>query len=38
LQAGYRYLDVSYHARGIRDFLFDAALSGIAFGLTIDLK
>jgi len=38
LQAGYRYLDVSYHARGARDFLFDVALSGVAFGVTINLK
>jgi hypothetical protein len=38
LQAGYRYLDVNYHAGGARSFLFDAALSGVAFGFTINLK
>ena len=38
LQAGYRYLDVSYHNGGARGFLFDAALSGVAFGVTINLK
>ncbi len=38
LQAGYRYLDVSYNAGGARGFLFDAAMSGVAFGLTIKLK
>jgi opacity protein-like surface antigen len=38
LQAGYRYLSVNYHAGGARSFLFDAALSGVAFGFTINLK
>jgi hypothetical protein len=38
LQAGYRYLDVDYHAGAVRNFLFDVTLSGIAVGVTINLK
>jgi hypothetical protein len=38
LQAGYRYLDVDYHARGTNGFLFDVALSGLVVGVTINLK
>jgi len=36
LQAGWRYLDVNY--RGSNSFVFDAATSGVLFGLTINLK
>ena len=38
LQVGYRYLDVDYHAGGTKAFLFDVALSGVAVGVTINLK
>jgi hypothetical protein len=38
LQAGYRYLAVDYQAGGRRAFLFDTALSGVALGVTFNLK
>jgi hypothetical protein len=36
LQAGWRYLDTNY--RGSQSFVYDAATSGILFGLSIKLK
>jgi hypothetical protein len=38
LQAGYRYLVVNYSAGGAKALLFDVALSGVAFGITINLE
>jgi hypothetical protein len=38
LQAGYRYLDVDYSAGGAHGGILDAAMSGIVFGVTINLK
>jgi hypothetical protein len=35
LQAGYRYLFANYAANAVR---FDAAMSGVTFGITMDLK
>ena len=34
LEAGYRYLDVNYRSTAI----FDAAMSGVILGVTINLK
>ena len=38
LQAGYRYLFVDYAAGGIHNGILNAAMSGIVFGATINLK
>jgi hypothetical protein len=38
LQAGYRYLDLNYLRGGSRPAVCDIALSGVTFGVTINLK
>jgi opacity protein-like surface antigen len=38
LQAGYRYLDVNYRGGGLAQPVFDTHLSGVALGVTFNLK
>lgn len=38
VQAGYRYLSLDYSRGGSRPAIFDVALSGVAFGVSINLK
>jgi hypothetical protein len=38
LQAGYRYLAVDYRGGGVRQPVFDTHLSGVALGVTFNLK